>query len=102
MTITMPRAVLFGIATMSLFAWALPAQAALPPEWQRLAELTAVLEAAAQVLDGRPIDSVEWMGEDTYRVRAEDCTLELGLRFIPTPGISGPAKFEVEPGEVMC
>lgn len=83
----------------------LPAQAALPPQYQRLAELKAVLDhpGVASALRGHMIDRVEFLSPDRYRVTAGPCALDVAIVSRPTPpGLVGPRQFEVVPGAPAC
>jgi len=55
------------------------AQAALPPYWQRVVEIQAILDEGdvARKLDHAPINRIERVGEDLYRVQAGTCTLDI-------------------------
>jgi hypothetical protein len=92
----------FGAAA----AAALPASAALPPNYQRLAELRAVLAhpqvAAAFDIDA-PIERVENVRPDLYRVSAGRCHLDVAIADLPTPAdVAGPRRFEAVPGRKVC
>lgn len=85
---------------------ALPAAAALPPNHQRLAELRAVLAhpqvAAAFGVDS-PVERVEHVGRDRYRVSAGRCHLDVAIVDLPTPSdVAGPRRFEARPGTRLC
>jgi hypothetical protein len=84
---------------------ALPAAAALPPEYQRLAELEAILQSpdVSSRLMEAPIDAIERVGEDVYSVRAAECTLE--VRIVDDPSaepMPGPREFLLEVGDAVC
>ncbi len=98
-----------GIGRLALFlgiasvASASVAHAALPPQFQRAKELAAVVEAAAGVLGIRPIESVQRLDVDLYRVQTETCVLDVRIEDLPTqPGLVGPRKFRAVPGEPDC
>lgn len=98
-----------GFGRLALFlaiagvASASAAQAALPPQFQRAKELTAVVDAAAGVLGMRPIESVQRLDVDLYRVQTETCVLDVRIEDLPTqPGLVGPRKFKAVPGEPDC
>lgn len=91
------------VVVMAVVLTALPALAALPPHYQRARELTAVIDAAAAILEFKPIESVTRVGDDLYRVQTEDCTLDVRIEGLPTPtGMVGPRQFKVVPGEPSC
>src|SRR5690554_4868266 len=80
--------------------------AALPPQYQRLAELNAVLNHG-DVVDvfgiDRPIDSIEYVGVDLYRVTGGECHMYVQIVGLPVPdGMVGARKFEVVPGDLEC
>jgi hypothetical protein len=88
-----------------LLATALPtvAVAALAPHYQRAREFTAVVEVATPLLDFMPIDAVERIDRDLFRVRAGACTLDVRIVDLPQSAtIVGPRRFSVEPGERIC
>ena len=84
---------------------AVPAAAALAPNHQRIAELRAVLGHAevANAFGGAPIERIEYVREDLYRVSAGRCRLDVAIIGLPTPrDVSGPRRFEVRPGRKLC
>jgi hypothetical protein len=98
---------LFAIGAAAVAAaWlASPATAALPPQYQRLAELQAVLENpdVAEALDGLLISRVEYVRPDLYRVRAGRCHVDVAIVGLPTPpGLTGPRRFEARAGKKVC
>jgi hypothetical protein len=84
------------------------AAAALPPYWQRLRELEAILRSmdVADRLQESPIVSVTVTGIDVYEVRTESCTLIVNIVDRPlAPGeepMVGPRQFQLEIGEPEC
>jgi hypothetical protein len=87
-------------------AAAAPAFAALPPNYQRIAELKAVLAdpavAGAFVMDA-PIERVEYVKRDLYRVSAGGCRVDAAIVDLPTPrGVAGPRRFAVRAGRKVC
>lgn len=84
------------------------AQAALPPEHQRVRELKAILDSGA-VLDAlgyEEIDALIWVGPDHYRVASDSCAVEV---YVVTdrsvehePGWAGPRAFLIEVGATYC
>jgi hypothetical protein len=79
------------------------AQAALPPYWQRVVEIQAILDEGdvARKLDHAPIDRIERVGEDLYRVQAGTCTLD--IRVVgESRSDPGPRKFHLELGDPAC
>ena len=92
----------FAAAALALAA--MPASAALPPQYQRLAELRAVLDHAEVASGlGQPIDRIEYAGPDLYRVRAGRCHIDVRIVTLPTPrGLVGARRFEARPGRRIC
>lgn len=100
-----PFALLAALAGSTL---ALPAMAALPPHYQRIIELKAVLDSSAVVdalveADAPPIERVEWVHDDIYRVTAGACSVDAEIRDTPVrSGMVGPRRFKVVAGKVDC
>lgn len=81
------------------------AAAALPPYWQRQAEIRAIADSAdvAGKLESRPIDAIEHMGTDRYRVGASGCTLDvLIVDDTSAKPMPGPRKFKQQIGKLVC
>jgi hypothetical protein len=92
-----PLAAICGLAGLA----ATPAGAALPPNYQRLAELRAVLAlpAVGTAFGIEPIDRIEHAGPDLYRLSAGRCHLDVRIVDLPTPaGVAGPRRFEARAG----
>lgn len=88
---------------VSASAW--PAQAALPPYYQRQAEMERILGDARveQALQSAPIDAIERTGEDEYRVYGGKCAVIVRIKGLPQPdGMVGPRRFELEIGAADC
>lgn len=84
---------------------ATPAGAALPPNYQRLAELRAVLAlpAVGTAFGLEPIDRIVYAGPDLYRVSAGRCHLDVRIVGLPTPrNVVGPRRFEARAGRPVC
>ncbi len=85
---------------------ALPAQAALPPQYQRLAELRAVLDhpgVTGAFGVAEPIERVEYVSPDLYRVTAGRCRMDVRIVGLPVPqGVVGGRRFEARPGRRIC
>jgi hypothetical protein len=92
-----------GFAAMT----ALPALAALPPQYQRQKELQAIIADAA-VVDAfgfEGIGAVEFVEPDLYRVTGGNCTLEAKIVDVPNShgeGWAGPREFAVQVGAPVC
>jgi hypothetical protein len=95
---------LASLSAVFLAAW--PASAALPPNYQRLAELRAVLEnpdVAGAFGVMQPIDRIEYAGPDLYRVSVGRCHLDVRIVDLPMPrGMVGARRFEARPGRPVC
>lgn len=96
-----------GLATCcTIILAAAPASAALPPQYQRLAELRAVLNhpgvtGAFGVTE--PIERIEYVRTDLYRVSAGRCHLDVRIVDLPTPrNVVGGRRFEARPGRRVC
>lgn len=89
------------LSAMGLALLPTTARAALPPSWQRVREVQAVAEAAARVLGSRPIDAVERVDGERYRVRAGDCRVT--VRVVVRPRAQpGPQAFDAIPDAPDC
>lgn len=95
------RIALAGAAATLLLTTA--ASAALPPYWQRVHEIQAILDDGdvGRALREAPIDRIERTAEDRYQVQAGPCTLE--IRIIgESRSDPGPRKFHLQLGEPAC
>jgi len=85
---------------------ATPAAAALPPQYQRLAELRAVLNhpgVTGAFGVSEPIERIEYVRTDLYRVSAGRCHLDVRIVDLPTPrNVVGGRRFEARPGQRVC
>jgi hypothetical protein len=92
-----------GSAAAILLLLTAQAQAALPPYWQRMHEIQAILDDSevARKLDEAPVDRIERTAEDRYRIQAGTCTLD--IRIIgESRSDPGPRKFHLEIGDPAC
>ena len=92
-----------ALAAAMLAAW--PAAGALPPKYQRLAELRAVLDNrdVGEALGDTPVDSITYVRTDLYRVTAGRCRVEARIVSLPMPdGVVGARRFEVRAGQRVC
>jgi hypothetical protein len=101
------RACLLAALTMGSVLLAGPALAALPPNYQRLAELRAILNdtRVTDWFDTRhPIERVEWVKPDLYRVTGGACHLDVGIQDVRRSGspMPGPRPFMLVPGALTC
>jgi hypothetical protein len=91
---------------VSLVATA-PVIAALPPQYQRQAELQAIIDSM-EVVDAFGFDgigSIEYAGDDVYVVTGGSCRLEVTIVDVPNThgeGWAGPREFTIEVGETVC
>ena len=93
------------IALGAVVLAAAPAPAALAPNYQRLAELRAVIAhpAVGRAFGADPIDRIEYLRTDLYRVTAGRCRVDVAIVDLPTPrDVSGPRRFDVRPGALVC
>ena len=84
---------------------ATPAQSALAPNYQRLAELRAVLDlpAVGSAFGIEPIDRIDYVANDLYRLSAGRCTLDVRIVGLPMPrGMVGARRFEARAGRRVC
>ncbi|MBA1139970.1 hypothetical protein [Mesorhizobium neociceri] len=94
-----------GFVAAFLLAGAAAASAALPPYWQRKAEIDAITDSgdvARKLENHGPIDVIEHVGNDHYRVGG-GCTLDVFIvddaSAEPMPG---PRKFKLQIGNLVC
>ena len=81
------------------------AMAALPPQYQRLAELRAILNDSRVVgaFTSHPIDKIERIAEDLYRLTAGTCTMDVAIKDDPSrAGVVGPRSFFIDPAQMAC
>jgi hypothetical protein len=91
------------LAAAALALVAVPAAAALAPNYQRIAELNAVLEHPGVAGAMPPIDRIEYVRTDLYRVTAGRCRLDVRIVDLPVPrGMVGARRFEARPGRRVC
>ncbi|HEX8625830.1 MAG TPA: hypothetical protein VF782_12260 [Allosphingosinicella sp.] len=98
------RPLLF-LFTLSPVAAPTSAQSALPPQYQRAAEFRAVAADAriANAFGGAPIERIEYVGPDLYRVSAGRCRLDVAIVDLPTPpDVAGGRRFAVKAGRKAC
>ena len=81
--------------------------AALPPQYQRQAELLAIIgdEAVVDTFGFDGIESVELNGVDHYIVRGGDCLLDVMIEDLPNEheeGWAGPREFKLVLGTPAC
>ena len=97
------RLAALGAAASAALA-AVPAAAALPPKYQRIAELRAVLDQAAERLEvNDEIDRIDYVRADLYRVRAGRCHVDVAIVGLPMPaGMVGARRFEARAGRRTC
>jgi len=98
---------ILSLAALALAAAlaAAPASAALAPNYQRLAELRAVLnhQGVSAGFGSTPIERIEYVRTDLYRVSAGRCRMDVAIVDLPTPrGMTGGRRFAVRPGVRVC
>jgi hypothetical protein len=94
------RLPLIALCLLPTFAFA-----ALPPQYQRQAELVAIIQdrAVEQALQDEPIGAVRMTGVDVYQVTSESCKVVVGI--VDTPmqdGMVGPRQFAVVVNAATC
>jgi hypothetical protein len=91
---------------LALAAIASIAEGALPPNAQRVREFTAILQDEA--VTGafpvtRPIERIEHVGPDRYRVSGGGCHIDVAIVGLPMPrGMIGARRFDVRAGARTC
>ena len=95
-----------GFVAAFLLIGTVAASAALPPYWQRKAEIDAIADSgdvARRLERHGPIDAIELVGNDHYQVRAGACTLDVFIvddtSAEPMPG---PRRFKLQTGKLVC
>lgn len=80
--------------------------AALAPNYQRLAEFQAILanpKVIAAFPVSQPIEKVEYVQNDIYRITAGACHIDVKIVSLPNKtGMVGPRQFAVEAGKPIC
>ncbi|MCW5723159.1 MAG: hypothetical protein KIS86_18660 [Devosia sp.] len=95
-----------SLLLMSVMMSTMPSLAALPPHFQRQAEIDAVLQAAVEILGvEQPVDAIRFIETDRYEVLSGACTMV--VRIIDTPGGKtegwvGPRQFTALPEAPKC
>jgi hypothetical protein len=94
------------VAVGLLLAATAPSLAALPPQYQRANELSAVISATSDAFGFDGIESVEYVDVDLYRVKGAGCHVDVKIVDVPPkPGeemVAGPRQFTTEVGERSC
>lgn len=103
------RRIRLVLAPAMVLLMAAPAFAALPPVHERAREMTAILNSPdlnRALGANRPVDAIERVAPDLYRIRAGDCSLEARIADRPrdpsAPLRMGPREFMVELGPLAC
>ena len=95
------------LAGLSSLLATLPAMAALPPQYQRQAELAAIIAdmGVVEAFGFNGIDAIELVEPDLYRVRGGKCALDVTIKDLPNKhgeGWVGPREFALAVGEASC
>ena len=81
-----------------------PALAALAPEYQRAAELGAVIAVATEVLG--PVNGVEFISRDVYQARSDECLVVVRIEDLPleegSEPLAGPRRFRAVAEPPAC
>ena len=60
--------------------------------------LHAVVDGFVAAYLGRPIDKIEWIAEDLYRLTAGPCAMDVAIKDNPSRGnVVGPRSFFIDP-----
>lgn len=94
-------------ACLISLAVTLPATAALPPQYQRQAELSAIIADmdVANAFGFGGVDAIELIAPDLYVVRGGSCILSVRIEGVPNThdtGWVGPREFKVVVGTPAC
>ena len=89
-------------ATTLLLVGASAVNAALPPNYQRARELTAIIDAVASALEDHPVDSVSHVDGFVYEVIAGPCRITATIEPKPSEGIAGALQFTVALSRPAC
>jgi hypothetical protein len=97
----LPLACLVGLTAT------LPAWAALPPQYQRQAELSAIIAdmGVAEAFGFGGVDAIELIAPDHYVVRGGSCVLSVRIKDTPNrheAGWAGPREFTLVVGTPAC
>lgn len=87
------------------FAGVSSSWAALPPNYQRIAELQAILADSAVVESfkvNQPIERIEFTKTDLYRVTAGKCHVDVAIVDQPGEKRPGPRQFTVKVVASTC
>jgi hypothetical protein len=102
---TLRNLILIATAGFTAAMASLPASAALPPKYQRIAELRAVMEHQGVIREvgDALITRIEFVRNELYRVHAGRCHVDAAIVGLPLPnGMVGARRFEVRPGRRVC
>lgn len=98
-----------GVLATALVVAGTAAHAALPPQFQRVKEIRAILDdtAVTKAFDlTHPIDKIERVEHALYRVSSGTCAMDVRLESDPDvkhpPGWVGPWAFVVKAGPLVC
>ncbi|QPC89383.1 hypothetical protein [Mesorhizobium sp. INR15] len=95
-----------GLAAAILLIGTVAAAAALPPYWQRKAEIDAITDSsdvARRLEQHGPIDMIAHMGDEHYQVGAGGCTLDVFVvDDASAEQMPGPRKFKLQTGKLVC
>lgn len=94
------------VAATAAIAITSPALAALPPAYQRMAELKAIIDQpdlVAAFPPNTPIDEISYVSPDLYRVKAGKCALSVKIvgKALPERMV-GARQFDVVIGKAEC
>ncbi len=93
------------IASLASLAITSPSMAMMSPDFQRAAEIKAVVDAASEVMagGGETIQAVIFLGEDAYEVLYEHCQLLVDILDTQSDApMPGARQFQAVAGEPKC
>ena len=88
-----------------VFSMSTLAHAALPPQYQRIEEMERILrdQGVGRALQSKPIDGIERVGNDRFRVTAGACHVDVEIVSKDAPeGMPGPRQFDVLTHSPVC
>lgn len=97
------KTIALTISALSMAIISTSSQAALAPNYQRAAELTAVIDAVAAELPKHPITKVIYQKPDQYQIVAGPCAIRATITSkTPESGMVGPRQFDVNLSRPRC
>ena len=97
-----------ALLALAFAMFAAPAMAALPPQYQRQAELERIIgdPRVEEALKGAPISAIIYVSDDRYEVRGGACQVIVEVFTLPAPAgepmMVGPRRFDLRVGPAKC